>query len=57
MICEIEKVAAPASSIGQAAKEATSHPGFIVMAVASLCVLYSWFLLLLTCPLISKYAV
>jgi hypothetical protein len=34
MICEIEKVAAPASSIGQAAKEATSNLGFVVMAVA-----------------------
>jgi predicted MFS family arabinose efflux permease len=31
---QIEKIAGPAQSIGQAVKEATSHPGFVVMAVA-----------------------
>jgi predicted MFS family arabinose efflux permease len=31
---QIEKIAGPAQSIGQAVKEATSHPGFMVMAVA-----------------------
>jgi predicted MFS family arabinose efflux permease len=30
----VEKIAGPAQSIGEAVKEATSHPGYVVMAIA-----------------------